>query len=269
MARNDKSVKNGITMGIFPRRSQKLTMKLFQPMADWLEEQLGQPVNLEAPKTFKEFWRGIKERRYDITHYNQYHYVKSHKLYGYNIILKNEEGNKTTLTPTLWVRKDSGIGNISDLKGKKIIFGGGKMAMLAYIGPTYLLRQAGLNKGDYEENLAINPLDGCKAMYLGQAAACGAGTIMMHLPSVKKIIDINDVAHLKTTDPLTHLSWAVKDEMDPQLSLKIKILLSDLYKIPEGKDVLKSARVNKLHVSNDSEYDVHREMIRAVTGEVF
>jgi phosphonate transport system substrate-binding protein len=258
-----------LTMGIFPRRTPKLTIKMFQPVADWLSKELGRPIRLVTEKDFKEFWRGVKENRYDIVHFNQYHYVKSHKLYGYNVILKNEEKSKTTLTPTLWVRKDSGINQVSDLKGKKIIFGGGKMAMLAYIGPTYLLRESGLVKGDYEEILAINPLDGCKAMYLGQADACGAGTILIHLPSVKKIINAEDVKHLETAVPLTHLAWAVKGNMDPGLRSSIQSLMSGLGKTKTGKELLKSAAMTDLHAANDTEYDVHRGMIRKVTGESY
>ena len=258
-----------LTMGIFPRRTPKLTIKMFQPIADWLSKELGRPIRLITEKNFKEFWRGVKEKRYDIVHFNQYHYVKSRKLYGYDVILKNEEKNKITLTPTLWVRKDSGINRVSDLKGKKIIFGGGKMAMLAYIGPTYLLRESGLVSGDYEEKLAINPLDGCKAMYLGQADACGAGTILIHLPSVKKIINAGEVKHLETAVPLTQLAWAVKGDMDPELKSSIQSLMSGLGKTKNGKALLKSAAMTDLHAAKDAEYDVHRGMIKKVTGESY
>jgi len=261
--------KQELVMGIFPRRSRELTISLFQPMANYLSAQLGRSVRLDIRNDFKEFWGGVTKQQYDIVHYNQYQYVKSHKLYNYDIVLKNEEQGLTTLTPSIWVRKDSGINSPADLRGKKIMFGGGKTAMLTYIGPTYLLRQAGVKKGEYEELFANNPVNGCRAMFFKQADACGSGTIMMSLPVVKKTINTDKVKLVSTGEPISHLSWAVKRSMSKDLRQNIQNTLSSLNKTESGRKILKKARLTGLHIAKDKDYDVHRKIIGHVLSEKY
>jgi phosphonate transport system substrate-binding protein len=258
-----------LVLGIFPRRAQKLSTRMFKPVADYLSSSLERPVQLATSKNFEEFWDGVQKRRYDIVHYNQFQYIKSHKLYGYEIILKNEEMHEDTLTPAIWVRKDSGINDLVDLKGKKIMFGGGKIAMLSYVGPTHILKQAGLTTDDYQEAFALNPLFACRAMFLGQADACGSGTVLMRLPSVVKAIDTTEVKLLAKGEPITHLPWAVKGSMSPELHGRIQSLLADLENSPEGKLTLKKAALTGLSVASDGEHDAVRRIIKDVFGETY
>ena len=263
---NKESPNSPIVIGIFPRRAQKLTAKIFQPLADYLSQRLDRKVKLVTSKTFKEFWAGVKERRFDLVHLNQFHYVKSHKLYGYDVVLKNEEFGSDTVTPAIFVRKDSNINSLQELKNKSIIFGP-KMAMVSYVGNAYQLKQAGLKKNDYEKIVAINPLDGCIAMFKGESNACGAGMVLMKLPYVKKFIDFSKVKVLSKGNPFTHLTWAAKSNINPKLREDIQNILSELKRTEKGKKVLKQARLSNLKVSNDEEYDVHRIQIKAVSSE--
>jgi len=261
--------KRALVMGIFPRRSRELSLEMFSPLAAYLSDKLGRAVRLDIRNNFDDFWDGVIKQQYDIVHFNQYHYVKSHKLYNYDIILRNEEQGLATLTPAIWVRRDSGINSPADLRGKKIMFGGGKTAMLAYIGPTYLLRQAGLKKGDYEELFANNPLNGCRAMFFKQADACGSGTIMMSLPSVQKTINTEKVKVIAQGEPINHLSWAVRNSMDRKLKESIQNMLSTLKQTEDGKKILGKARLTGLHIAQDKDYDPHRKLIGHVLEEKY
>ena len=147
-----------VNMGVFPRRPIAKTHKFFKPLAEKLSKELGEPVNLIVAKNFKEFWKGAQSGKYDLVHYNQYHYLLSHKAKGYKVIAVNEEFGSSTLAGSLSVRKDSGINSISDLKGKTILFGGGKKAMGSYIAPTAALKKAGLIAGkDYTVKFSKKP----------------------------------------------------------------------------------------------------------------
>ncbi|MGD8639645.1 MAG: PhnD/SsuA/transferrin family substrate-binding protein [Gammaproteobacteria bacterium] len=166
-------------MGVFPRRNAKVTMKLFNPIAKYLSRKLGREVELVISKDFESFWEGVTEQRYDLVHYNQYHYLESHKKYGYQVIAKNEEFGSSRISGVITIRVDSGIRSVLDLKGKKIVFGGGPKAMMSYIVPTYLLREGGLRAGDYEEAFARNPPNAILSAYFRQSAAAGAGRPML------------------------------------------------------------------------------------------
>jgi len=260
----ENSAKNELVMGIFPRRNAKITIKLFKPMAKYLETQLGHKIRLVTSKNFETFWQGIENQQYDIVHYNQYHYVVSHSRQGYQVILKNNEFGESTIAGSLIVRADSGINHVQDLKGKKIVFGGGPKAMQSYIVTTFLLRNGGLNPGDYQEEFAKNPPNAIFSSYHKQSDAAGAGDKVLKLGMVKKRIDVNQMKYLIRGEQLPHLPWAVKQGMEPKLIQQVQKLMSNLDQSEEGKNVLKSAHLTGIELANDSEYDKHREIIHSV-----
>lgn len=78
-----------LILGIFPRRNIKPTYRLFMPLAEYLGQVLQREVRLETSRWFSDFWLAVKQRQYDLVHFNQYHYIVSHQKYGYEVILKN------------------------------------------------------------------------------------------------------------------------------------------------------------------------------------
>ncbi|WP_455206732.1 phosphate/phosphite/phosphonate ABC transporter substrate-binding protein [Kaarinaea lacus] len=258
---------NEFVIGIFPRRNAETTIQLFTPLAQYLEEKLGKPVKLVTTKDFESFWQGVESHHYDLVHYNQYHYVKSQKQQGYSVILKNEEFGEDTIAGSIVVRSDAGIKTISDLRDKKIVFGGNRSAMQSYIVATYLLRQAGLQAGDYIEAFSRNPPNAIFAAYYGQSSAGGTGDKVMKLPVVTKKIDTSKMIYLTVGDQLPHLPWAVRKNMPLSERHKVQEMLADLKNTRRGKQILASAKLTGLNVATDSDYDPHRTMILAVLNE--
>lgn len=253
-----------LVMGVFPRRSSVETAKMFTPMADYLGERLGRKVKLVTSKNFDSFWKEVTEQRYDIVNYNQYHYIRS--VQAYKVIAHSQEFGKNAVAGALFVRKDSGITQVSQLRGRTIIFGGGKDAMLSYIAPRYLLMQAGLKEGDFKTEFAVNPQNALVALYYKQADAAGGGDIVLDLPVVKNAINAQELRLLAATEPLLFLPWAVKRTMPAKLAESIQSILVDLKNSEAGKQVLKSAVMTGMGKAEDKDYDPHRKIARAVMG---
>ncbi len=256
-----------IRMGIFPRWNTEATYIMFKPLADGLSQSLGRKVELETSHDFVSFWQQVEKQRYDIVHYNQYHYVRSHKDYGYQVIAHNVEFGQGKISGAILVRKDSGINSLADLKGKKIAFGGGRHAMQAYIMTTYLLRNAGLNEGDYFEQFALNPTKACLATYYHQTAAAGAGDYVLDLPGVQQEMDVSELKYLAVGEKLAHLPWAVRKEHAPDLAAKIQQYLASLKDTAQGQAILEAAGLTDMAPAQDSDYDPHRRIIKTVLGE--
>lgn len=255
-----------LVMAVFPRRQATLTTELYGPLAEYLGREIGRPIQLVTAKDFDAFWLGVLEGRYDIVHYNQFHYLRSANKY--RVIAHNEEFGTGTVAGALYVRKDSGIGSVAELRGKKIVFGGGTDAMMAYIMPTYLLLEAGLKPGDYEEVFAKNPPNSLISLYHGQGDASGAGDILIDLPVVKAAMDTSTVRHLSTTEQVLHLPWAVRKEMDPALAKRIQRVLIEMKSREDGRAVLKSAQQTGFGLADDAGFDVHRRIVRRVMPDL-
>ncbi len=253
-----------LIMGVFPRRNATLTTHLFTPMTEHLGQQLGREVRLMTAKDFPSFWRGVTDQTYDIVHYNQYHYIISAD--AYQVVAHNREFGRSDVSGALYVRKDSGITEVGQLRGRRIIFGGGEDAMMSYILPRYLLLEAGLSNNDYDTQFANSPPNALMALYFNQTEASGAGDILIDLPVVKNNINTSELTHLASTAPVLHLPWAVKKGMDSRLRAQIQRALVELETTDQGQAILKQAKMTGIGAAKDGDYDPHRQIIAKVVG---
>jgi len=255
---------DALTMGVFPRLNASETTKRYAPLADHLSKRLGRQVVLVTSKDFSSFWQGIEEQRYDIVQYNQYHYIRSAKTY--RVIAHNREFGKSTLAGVLYVRKDSGITSIAQLRGRTVLFGGGEDAMIGYIAPMYMLLQAGLKKDEVKAQFATNPINSVFGVYRKQADAAGSGDGAIEQPVLKNAINAEELSTLAVSEELLHLPWAVKRAMPVKQLDAIRSALIDLESSEAGRQILKSAVLTGIGRADDKDYDPHRNMVRAVQG---
>ncbi len=258
-----------LKMGVFPRRNARITYRLFSPMAAYLSSKLGVDVKLVIEKDFATFWRAVKQRKFDLVHFNQYHYVVAQKHFGYNAILMNQEYGKSTVSGSIIVRKDSGINSITDLRGKTISFGGGPRAMQSYIVANLLLNQGGVTNDSYTTKFALNPPNAVISTFNKQNDAAGAGDVVLQLDTVKNQIDTSQMKYLTRSDPEPHLPWAVTEMLPEVLQVKIQSILSNLQFHPSGQRILKRAELTALIPAKDSDYDGAREKIITIYGNDF
>jgi phosphonate transport system substrate-binding protein len=260
------SIQNNSTLviGIFPRRDPALTIRLFKPLKNYLEQHTRYKFILETSPNFEVFNKKLQQRRYDIVHFNQYHYVKSHDHLKYDVLVQNEELGEKTIRGGIFVRKDSGINSLQQLRGKRVLFGGGKKAMMSYIVPLYLLRQSGLHETDFKALFASNPPNAILATYTRQVAASGAGEVATRLPVVTSKINSKELKALALSEEMANLPWAIKRELSGDIAEQIKQLLITLKSSETGRKILKAAKLTAFNPVTDEDYNQHREIINFV-----
>jgi phosphonate transport system substrate-binding protein len=256
-----------LVVGIFPRRPALQTEKMFAPLAKYLGVALDMPVRLEVPPDFLAFWKAVSQGGYQLVHYNPYHYVRSHKEYGYQVVAMNEEYGEREIRSTLWVRKDSNIHSAADLRHQKIVFGGGRKAMVSYIMATDLLRQAGLEDSDYITQFTINPTHALVAVYYHQGVAAGLNLTATRQPLLQSKVDFDEMKPLLVSEPVAMHPWAVSPEVDEQLQRRITTALLYLNDTEQGRAILHQADLTGLAPASDADYDPHRRIIERVLQE--
>lgn len=260
---------SGLTVGIFPRRDSETTRLMFEPLMDYLHQELKLDVTLEVPPDFDAFWASLKENRYDLVHFNQYQYLRAHHQFGYDAILKNEEMGRSEIASVIWVRKGSGVRRPADLKGKKVTFGGGRQAMVSHIMAADLLQQHGLAEGDYLLQFATNPVSAMLSLYYRQTMAAGSGDVLPYLLELKDPIPPDAFIPLLKSQPVAQLPWAVSQTLSGKLSIKIKQALTRLKHTKTGHQLLISAGVSGFAPATDSDYDPHRQIVARVLQEQY
>jgi phosphonate transport system substrate-binding protein len=258
-----------VKMGIFPRKPALETIKAYEPLAKYLSSKIGKRVELVVAKDFQSFWEGVKKKEYDLVHYNQYQYVKSHKELDYDVILMNEEFGSPKVNAAIIVRKDSGINSVTDLKGKKILFGGNKQAMQSYIGAVQILTKNGLKSGQYAEDFAVNPPNVALAVFNKMADAGGVGEVLLQNQKIKEKIDVTQLKVLARGDDLPMLCWAVKKEMNKDLAQMIQKTMIGLKNDEAGKNILKDAEATAFVSAADKDYDIVRKIVKESLNEEY
>jgi phosphonate transport system substrate-binding protein len=259
-----------ITVGIFPRRDVSTTHKIFKPLTQHLSQEMGEKVVLDVPKDFSAFWKALGEKKYDVVHFNQYHYLRGNKEFGYRVIVSNKEQGSKQIAGALSVRKDSGINTLDDLRGKTILFGGGKKAMGSYIAPTAILKKAGLNaEVDYKVTFAKNPPNAVIAVFSKAADAAGSGNVILKLGAVKKKVDVSQMKILAESEPFVQLPWAVHPDMSDAKMKKIQTLMVNLKDSDSGKEVLTAAKVNAFYAVSDVDFIKVKEIVEFVLDETY
>lgn len=254
-----------LRIGIFPRRNATTTTRMLTPLANYLERELRQPVQLVTAKDFDSFWEGVKERRYQLVHFNQLHSLRA-QAYGYHVVASNQEFGSDTMAGAIYVRKDSGIASLADLRGKKIVFGGGRDAMMAYVVPRFLLQQAGLGEADYITDFALSPPNAVLAVIYRQADAGAAGDVVLKQPLADGRADRDAVTILAQSEPLRQLPWAVSDTLPAATAQKVTGLLLALHEQPAGAEILQKAGLTAFTAAGDADYEPFRPIAEAVLG---
>lgn len=255
-----------LVVGVFPRRNATLTSDLFAPLVKYLSRELEREVQLQTAKDFAAFWQGVETGRFDVVHYNQYNYVKSADRY--RVIAHNEEFGRGTISGAIYVRRDSGIRSLEQLRGRVVLFGGGPDAMMSHIVPRHMLNRAGLEDSDFVSRFASSPPNAVLGVFYRQADASGAGDVVIDLPVVKQTVRTEEIDIVSRSEPIVHLPWAVKRDMPGQLADRIQQLLTTLKDSQKGRAILKAARLTGLTRSEDRDYDRCREIIGEVAPRV-
>lgn len=253
-----------LVVGVFPRHGHLKTLADFAPLAEYLSGALGRPVRIESAPDLPKFWQQLATQRYPLVHMNQYHYVKAHKLFGYEPIAMNVEFGRATLSGALVTRKGSGISQLQQLKGGTIVFGGGREAMQSYILPKYLLKRAGMAPGEYTERVASNQSNAIKSVAWKQGSAATAGDSCFLQESSETVAGLQ---FLIKSERLPHLPWAVSPAMSATERARLKNALLAAAKAAPA--ALERAGLTGFAPARDGDYDRHRRIVGDVLGEYY
>ncbi|HHI77485.1 MAG TPA: phosphate/phosphite/phosphonate ABC transporter substrate-binding protein [Gammaproteobacteria bacterium] len=256
-----------LRMGVFPRLPHERMLRMYRPIADWLAERLGRAVTIESAADFPAFWQKVRQGRFDLVHYNQYHYIKAHRQLDHRVILKNEELGRSTIRAIVAVAPSSPVRSIAQLEGRKILFGGGRDALVAYILARDLLAEEGLPPGDYLEGFAFTPVDAIKLVYRGQADAASAGDALLRLDGMPWDRRGDAPRILALSRPVPQLPWAVSAGVDEALEARIRDALLALNHSTKGRHILQLAKLTGLVPASDAEYDPVRRIVARTLGE--
>lgn len=254
------------SFGVHPLHNPERLLERYGPVMDYLNRHIeGAHFELEASRNYDEYNKKLYSRQFDFALPNPYQTVNSLK-HGYHVFGKM--GDDHHFTGVLLVRRDSGIREVADLKGKKVSYPA-NTAVAAYMMPQYYLQTHGIDVNKDIENLFVGSQESSiMNVYLGNVAV-GVTWPIPWLAFQKEHPD--KAAQLEVrweTEPLINNGLVARDDMPPELVRRVAELLTNLHESAEGRAMLEKLPISRFELADDATYDVAREFFEKFSKTV-
>ncbi len=252
-----------ISLGLLPRLPEEQMVKMFAPLAAYLEKETGEKVKLVIPRDFQSFKGAVARGEVDYGFANPLVYVQAKKAGGAvaPLAIASEPAGGTAFRGILISRKGSGIQNVSDLKGKKLVFVEPDSAA-GYVAQMLMLKNAGLEKGrDY----TVLPFAGkhsevVKAVAEGRADAGGIRDGDLEIAATTAGVQAASIQTVGTSEPIPNWAFFATRRANANKSNKV---LQALLRLKPGSQeataILGSARLTGFVLTDDQEYEPMRK----------
>ena len=227
-----------IKMGFVPLKNSEKLVEDLKPISDYLTERLGVKVEAFTASNYIGVVEGLGSGSVDFGIIPPFSSLLAQKQSNAKPILTSKgKTGKPGYTAELYVRKDSGIKSLQDVKGKKVAFVDPSSSS-GYIYPGAMLVNAGLNldkdisyqfSGGHDKSLqlllnkdvdVIATFDGVEDRYAKD------------FPQAK-----TDIQKLATSDMIPGVMVTTSDKMDKELQEKLEKALRDIEKDPKMKEL--------------------------------
>lgn len=245
----------------------------FEPLGAYLEKKLGRKIVVSHVNTF-DFIERAQRKEFDVLQSNGYIYVNVKEKNGGTLLareVKSDTGKETG--GLIVVRADSPIRTLSDLKGKKMVFGP-VLSPGGYLAQYHTMLSAGL---DPEKTLASYTfLPGAwqheKVVYSILYGAVDAGAVKVgdigRMEAEGKVRK-SDFRVIAASPPVPNCTFFALPHVDAETSEKLRkalLTLSDRDFVAvngERLNVLRRDGAKGYVPARDEEYDILRKMARA------
>lgn len=240
------------TIAIVPEGSQMRVAEAYGPLINYLNARIqGATLILIGPRNHAELDGSLSGRRYNFALVNALQVLQSNAR-GYQVIAK--KGDDDQFYGIFLVRRDSGIQNVGDLKGKKVSYPS-PTGVAATVLPKHFLMTHGLNISRDIENLYVGSHEASiMHVYSGKAAAGAAREFSWKAFQKKHPEEAAELKLKWKTEPLIDQAIIARNDVPTALNEQIAKLLIGMSESAEGQGILMRIDTSKFVSANNASY---------------
>lgn len=227
-----------LRIAFIPYANPKQLLQDVQPVSRFIGRKLGVKVTSFVVLDYAAVVEALRAKRADVAFMGPLQYVLARQEAGAIPILGEKYNGKATYTAKIFVRKNSNIRTLSDLRGKKIAFVD-PISSSGFLYPLETFKRAGLIKpGQKPESFfkriyfAGGEEQAIRAMHNGFVDAAGLGeySLMLLRPEER-----DRVRAIATSPTIPSHCVVVRAGLDRSLVRRLESLLLSLEKGPDRK----------------------------------
>lgn len=253
-------------VGIHPLHNPQRLNEMYGPIVEYINSHIPEThFRLEASHNYEEFEKKLYAGYFDFAMPNPYQTVRSLK-YGYHVFGKM--GDDENFRGIILVRKDSGIQQVTDLKGKAVSYPA-LTALAATMMPQYYLHTHGINVNKDIENRYVGSQESSILNVMRKHVAAGATWPMPWRSFSAEHPEMARELEVKwQTEPLQNNGWVVRSDIPPQITEKFQALLFSLNDSEDGRKMLARLPVSGFEPATDKTYQPVMDFLAVFSSQV-
>ena len=252
--------------GVHPLHNPAKLMLVYQPLIDYLNVRLqGAQLELEASRDYANFEEKYNARTLEFLLPNPWQTMQAMKK-GYHVIAT--AGEAKDFKGIFLVRKDSGIKQPTDLKGKAVSYPS-PTALAACIMPQYYLHNHGIDiNKDIENRYVGSQESSIMNVYIGETAAGVTWPPPWRTFENDHPKEAAELMLIWETEPLINNSIMVRDDIPAGIRDQVRSLLVGLGETTDGQSILVKTETSRFIPASDQDYNVVRDYVTRFEQEV-
>jgi phosphonate transport system substrate-binding protein len=260
--RGPRAAERPLLLGVHPYVSPAEVRQRFTPLADYLGRSQGRPCVVRVGASYLEHERVVGQDGVDLAYIGPVAYLRVVDHYGPRPILARVETNgRPQMSGVIFVRQDSPLQRVQDLKSRRFAFGDTESTMSAVLA-RYVLLQGGVRLVDLgayaflgaHDNVALGVLSGdfdagaMRADVFDEFGPERGLRILAHLP------------------PVSEHPFVARSDLAPAELAALRSALLQVHAAPDGGGILQSLghEVTGLVPGSDADYESLRRIVRAL-----
>ncbi|MGZ4958365.1 MAG: phosphate/phosphite/phosphonate ABC transporter substrate-binding protein [Methylomonas sp.] len=244
---------------VYPAHNPQKLAQAYQPLMDYLNRHLtGVQLELEASRNYADYEEKFRQREPEFLLPNPWQSLEAMKV-GYTVIAM--AGESADFKGLFIVRKDSGIREPSDLKGKAVSYPAAT-AVAACIMPQWYLHGHGIDvMRDIDNRYVGSQESSIMNAYLKQTAAGVTWpppwrTFQKDYPEQAAALEV-----VWETPPLINNSVMVRNDVPDAIANTVREALLRLGGLSEGAAILSSMETARFLPAENRDYEIVRRFI--------
>lgn len=252
-----------LTIGLIPSEDAHAMIESSKQVLDNLEKQLGMPVEPFVATDYNGIIEALRSGKLDVAYLGPFSYVLAASVAdveAFSVAVTKKTGQSAYHSMIL-ARKDSGIKDLADLKGRTF----------AFVDPSsasgHLFPKAGLEKAGYDPEKLFSRVifsgshdASILAVANGKVDAAAVADRILASAVAKGVVKQDDFQVVWTSQPIPESPMVWRKALDPEVKKKVAAALASMKDVPWGDQGV----LDGFQPTNDAAYNVVRETAKVL-----
>ncbi len=246
------------TIGLIPEQNIFKQLERYTPLAEYLSRKTGMKIELKVLTRYGNIIDNFISAGMDGAFFGSFTYALAHVLIGVEVLARPQGlDGLSTYHGLIFVRNDSGINGMTDMKGKRFAFVD-KATTAGFLLPLWFFKTHGINdyKTYFKETYFAGTHEDAVYDVFHKKADIGAAKNTIFEKLVAADPRIREGLKILTKSPdVPENGLALRKNIDPSAKTALRDALLNMHNGPDGKTVLQNFGAQRFIPTTNKDYD--------------